>query len=128
MTMRCIAALLALHLAGCATASIEDAVPTAALQPEEASAETPAAADGDADAPGPVFSEPGTYPNLNVVPTPASEQFTPVERQAEAAALRARRQQLAEEVRRRNVRDSTADLRRLAQGHADTALKEIEGR
>ena len=95
---------------GCTTATIEDAVPAAAL-------ETPA---GEA-----AFSTPGDYPNLNVNPAPAATQLTDEERRQEADALRARRQQLAGQGGG-SVRDSSAELRRLGERHASDALKEIE--
>jgi len=124
-TVRRFALSLAALLAGCATASIEDAVPAGALASREDAAggtATPVAA----AAPTPP-STPGTYPNLNIAPTPAAAQITPEEKEAETAELRARREQLAGELRQRDVSDNTSELNRLAQSHADAALKEIQG-
>ena len=116
MTMRHNAVLWAvlslLPAAGCATATIEDAVPAAAL-------EAPA---GEA-----VFSAPGDYPNLNVNPAPAAAQLTDEERRQEAASLRERRAQQADDARANAVHDSSKELRRLGSSHARDVLKEIEG-
>lgn len=101
-----------LAVAGCGTATIEDAVPAAAL-------ETPAQQ--------PAFSEPGEYPNLNVNPQPAAPQFTDEEFKAQTEALRARREQLAGETSAQRATDSSTELRALARSHADRTLQEIEG-
>lgn len=108
-------------LAACATATIEDAVPVSAAPGPPAVEET-ATADGQ-----PVFSAPGEYPNLNVSPQPAAAQLTEAEREAGTADLRARREQLAADTAATGVQDRAEELRRLAQSHADDALKEIEG-
>jgi hypothetical protein len=97
---------------GCATATIEDAVPAGALQQPAQER---------------VFSEPGQYPNLNVNPQPAAPQLTDAEIRAQTAALRARREQQADEARDRDVTDRSSELRRLASRHARDALAEIEG-
>lgn len=103
-------------IAGCGTASIEDAVPAAAL-------EQPAVRPVDAPA---TFSQPGDYPNLNIVPRPAAAQLTESEVEAKAAELRARRERLSGGGG--SAADSSAELRRLAAGHADDALRQIDGR
>lgn len=130
MTMRRIAGLfmlrvapffLAAALAGCSTTNLEDVMPVAALQPEQdAVAETAAAQDQ------PVFSQPGTYPNLNVVPTPAASQITSQQRRETTSELRARRAEVASQGDG-GARDRSAELRRLARTHAEDVLAEIEG-
>ena len=96
----------ALSAAGCASST---------------SADVPAFA-GTAAA-GPIDT--GTYPNLNIAPRAATEQFTPEEAAAKLAALRAARQTQApgataetEEARRRR-------LKLLGDGQSDT-LQVIE--
>lgn len=131
MTMRhnaLLAASLLLPAGGCATATIEDAVPTAALEnpAAEAVADSAAGAQRENPAGGAAFSTPGDYPNLNVVPPSAAAQITDAERRQEADALRARREQLAG-TRAGGVRDGSGELRRLARSHAQETLKEIEG-
>ena len=76
-----------------------------------------------AEAAGPIDT--GTYPNLNIAPRAAAEQFTPEEAAAKLAALEAARQIQApgataetEEARRRR-------LKLLSDGQSDT-LQVIE--
>lgn len=128
MTMRRIAmpaAMLAVLAAGgCATATIEEAVPAGALQHEQA---LQGQDQGQAaQEQGAVFSRPGEFPNLNVIPTPAAPQLTDGERAAQAAALRARRDQVTGAAASRGVADRSTELRRLATTHTDTVLREIE--
>lgn len=113
------AAVLAVALAGCTTASLQDAAPAAALQPEAAGAAAPAGA-------GPAFSTPGTYPNLNIVPTPAATQITAEQKQQTTNELRGKREQVAAQ-KAGSSRDSSAELRRLGRSHAEEALRQIEG-
>lgn len=110
---------LAPLISGCGTATIEDAVPQSALNqpPAPAASEAPSAA---------TFSQPGDYPNLNIVPRPAAPQLTEGEVEAKAAELRMRREQLSGGSAAGG--DRTAELRRLAAGHADDALRQIDGR
>ena len=114
MTMRHIAVLLGgfclVSVGGCASATIEDAVPATAMQPPAQAA----------------FSTPGEYPNLNVKPTPAAAQFTDEELKAQTEALRATREQQAQEADGRRAADRSVELRKLGQSHADAALEEIE--
>lgn len=121
MTMRCLAALAGVVLAGllpagCATATIEDAVPSGALEqaPPGAAASAPAATAG-------------TYPDLNATPAAAAPQISEQEKAAETAELRARREQLARQAQQRGVSDDADELRRLAGSHADETLRQIEG-
>lgn len=118
--MRGIIGLLCLCLAGCATASIEDAVPAGALaEPVAAQAQAAASPAAGQAAAGPA------YPNLNAEPTAAAPQITEEQRASETAALRARRDQIAGRGQGA-VGSSEADLRRLAQRHGEDVLKEIE--
>lgn len=126
------AVALALALAGCTTTNLADAVPEAALQPQPAPVATQAAASDVAPADavpadtGPAFSEPGTYPNLNVIPKPAASQITSRQRSQTTSELREKRAQVAAQGRG-SSRDSSAELRRLGRSHAEEALREIEG-
>lgn len=125
MTMRGIAAILGLFLAGCATATIEDAVPAGALpQAAAAGAVEAAAQTAPAEERAPTA---GTYPNLNVAPAAAAAQITPQQRASETAGLRAKRAQLAQETGGAKATGDAQELRRLASTHADKVLKEIEG-
>ncbi|MBA3446594.1 MAG: hypothetical protein H0T56_03105 [Pseudaminobacter sp.] len=128
-----------LALAGCATATIEDAVPVAEQVPvptpaPTASVETvavaaepaPVAAEPEtvAVAPGPIDT--GTFPNLNVAPQAAAAQISPGEKAANLAGLSAAR---AGQVAPGGATSSAAEklrLRKLAATHAAEALKEIE--
>ena len=105
-----VAAIAVIGLAGCASATIEDAVPVSAAEAQ----------------PAPAFSEPGEYPNLNVIPTPAAAQFTPEERRAETAMLQSIREQQSRTAASQRVENETTELRRLARRHAKQALDEIE--
>lgn len=134
MTMRCIAPLAGLFLAGCATATIEDAVPAGALPQTvaETGAETagshPQAAAPAEAAPAERPPTAGTYPNLNVTPTAAAPQITAQQKSAETADLRAKREALARQDGKTNAGSEERDLRALAKDHGKAALKEIEGR
>lgn len=113
--MRRAAGVLYLLLAGCATASIEDAVPPGALS---------AAAE---DVPAPAAREPaGSYPDLSAEPAAAAPQITEAHRASETAALRARRDRLAGNGGAAAAANPE-ELRRLARRHAKETLKEIEG-
>ena len=125
MTMRCVAAIACVVLAGlvpagCATATMEDAVPASALE------EAPPAADAPAPPAAPEQGA-GTYPNLNVTPAVAAPQISAEQKAAETAGLRARREQLAAQAGQRGVSDDAEALRRLAGSHGEETLKEIEG-
>jgi hypothetical protein len=96
-------------IGGCASATIDDAVPYAAQ-------EAPASpARGAVDT--------GTYPNLNVRPAAAAEQLSPEKSASEIESLKA--------VQARHASppaSATTDpqlLRKLAATHADEALKKI---
>lgn len=161
MTMRRIAALsgtvlAGFVLAGCAKATIEDAVPAGALT--QSPVESPEMQTGrsqdtqssrvvgtDAIAPA------GTYPNLNVAPETAAPQISEQKKAADRTELRSRQAQIAAEGQRLGISQDAATLgtrardrateaqgnalsndgealRRLADRHVEEALKEIEGR
>jgi hypothetical protein len=90
--------------AGCASSTIDGAVP--------------------ADARGPINT--GTFPNLNIPPQPAADQLSPSQSQSDTAALRAAQQQNATAAAVPSGQTDPVLLRRLAASHADDALKEIE--
>ena len=135
MTMRRIAVLsgllgTGLFLAGCATASIEDAVPAGALSqaPHDDALSAAPAAGTDAVAADDAGRAPtaGTFPDLNVAPTAAAPQISPQDKAADTADLRAKRRQLAG----RPPGQATGDggrLRQLARSHGEAVLKELEG-
>ena len=118
--------LAGLFLAGCATATIEDAVPAGALP--QTVAQTPEAAPPAQAAPVERPPTAGTYPNLNATPTAAAPQITEQEKSAEMAELRAKREALARRGGRTDAAGGERDLRNLATDHGAAALKEIEGR
>ena len=117
MTMWRIALMMGImfpSLQACGTATIEDAVPVGALHSAQ-----PAA-------PPATFSATGAYPNLNVIPVPASEQLTEGEVERKTEELRRRRETLSAGG---SVAPSDMQaLRTLGNSHADDALKVIEGR
>lgn len=100
--------LLILPAAGCGTATIDDAVPSAALEaPAAQSAATPEA-----------------YPNLNVPPVAAATQISDAERDETAAELRARRDRL---TGRTSAAPATGDdLRRIGAQHGQQTLDQIQ--
>ncbi len=118
-------AAMAIALAGCTTTNFADAVPEAALQPQPAADTQSAAGVAPADT-GPAFSQPGTYPNLNIIPKPAASQITSRQRSETASELREKRAQVAAQGRG-SAPNSSAELRRLGLSHAAEALREIEG-
>ena len=124
MTMRCIALVFGLFLAGCATASIEDAVPAGALAGADPAAPSGAAPAAAAPERAPTA---GTYPNLNEPRAVAAPQITPGQRASETADLRAKREALARQARGAGTGNGSAELRRIAATHGEEALKEIGG-
>ena len=145
MTMRCIALLsgtflAGFMLAGCATATIEDAVPAGALT--QSQVESPAMptdnmsqaasnseiTQADTGASTTVIGPAGTYPNLNVPPATAAPQISEQKKAADRAELRAYKSQIAAEEQDDALPDDADTLRRLAERQIEEALKEIEGR
>jgi hypothetical protein len=114
-----VAALIAAGvLSGCASATIEDAVPTAAAPQADASAPVETALSG-----GP--KDTGTFPNLNIPRQAANQQLTPEQTTAEIEALKAAQAQQAAKEAGSSSTDP-AVLRKLAETHAQDALKSIE--
>lgn len=99
-------AALALMLAGCASATVDDAVPAGAR--------------------GPVNT--GTFPNLNIPPKQAAAQLTPQQKAAAMAELTAAHRQNTATSAVPSGQTDPALLRKLASSHAADALKEIEKR
>ena len=99
-----------LGLAGCAgtTAGNDEAQPAAA-----AAQQVP-------------FANPGSYPNLNVVPTPAATQLTEAEQAQSTTLLQSIREDQAQTSRTMRPRDDTAELRRIGRTHAEETLGIIE--
>ena len=96
--------VLTAALGGCAGSTIDGAVPTAG---------------------GPVNT--GQFPNLNIPAQAAAPQFTPEEREAGLAELQAAQQRQSGGPGTGVAPAEVQRLKKLAQGHADEALKEIEG-
>jgi hypothetical protein len=138
--LRIVACSILLSLAsGCASTSLEDAVPSASASTEttlpesaprptgvqrgtaSASSQTSSAAATPA---GP--QDTGTFPNLNVVPQVAADQITDEEKAAQTTDLRATQEGTAATAA--SVGKDMADpamLRKLAAQHEADALKKI---
>lgn len=138
MTMRRVVAAASMgmaifYLAGCATATIEDAVPAGALSHTQAHFDAteigdPAGSDnsvGDNSVGSAALAE--TYPDLNAAPTAAAPQISAKDKAERTAALRARRAELARNGAGPAIGDDGAALRQLADRRAEEVLKEIEG-
>jgi hypothetical protein len=97
-------ALMSAALAGCASATVDNAVPTAADAPRDT----------------------GTFPNLNIKPEVATEQISPEEKTAQIEAMQAAREQQAAAGAAGTATTDPVLLRKLAASHASDALKEIE--
>ena len=110
-------------LAGCATATIEDAVPLEALQQEQSEAAT---IDPDVAISSGVPENTGEYPNLNEVQRGEMAQMTPDEKSAYLARLRAARAEQATAGGQTRRTATEAQMKKLAQTHDDETLKEIE--
>jgi hypothetical protein len=96
-------ALMSAALAGCASATIDDAAPTAENMPRDT----------------------GTFPNLNIKPEVATEQISPEEKQAQIEAIQAAKQQQAAAGAAGPATTNPILLRKLAATHANDALKAI---
>lgn len=145
MTMRRIAALTGTVLAGfilvgCATATIEDAVPAGALmqsdvesmsQPVTASPVTasPVMADQQITPASAAYnstSQPAdAYPDLNVRPATAAPQISAQKKAADRAQLQARKMQIAAEGRRNGASQNGETLGALAQERAAEAQSSL---
>ncbi|MER9234262.1 hypothetical protein NKI56_19560 [Mesorhizobium sp. M0622] len=102
----CRMAVVLLAMAGCTSSNIEGAAPAA----------------GFAGA-----KDTGSYPNLNIPPQVAAEQFTDEEKNAKLAQLKAEEQGQAAKGGVVKVADQAA-LDQLAKKHGAEALKQIEGK
>ena len=131
-------AILLLLASGCASTSIEDAVPAASASSEATlpeNAPRPAGAQrGTASATAVAASatEPagpkdtGTFPNLNIPPQVAADQITDDEKAAETTDLRATQQGAATTAAGLGQgMTNPALLRKIAAQHAADALKKI---
>jgi hypothetical protein len=96
-------ALMSVALAGCASATVDNAVPTAENAPRDT----------------------GTFPNLNIKPQVATDQISPEEKQAQIDALTAAKQQQAATGAGGTATTNPILLRKLAATHANDTLKEI---
>ncbi|RUV67272.1 MAG: hypothetical protein EOR30_32970 [Mesorhizobium sp.] len=99
------AAVVLLAIAGCSSTNIEGATPVAATD-------------------GPKNT--GTYPNLNIPPQVAAEQFTEAEKNAKLAQLKADEQ--AQASKGGAVKAADPALNTLARKHGAEALKQIEAK
>ncbi len=111
-------------LSGCATATIEDAVPQGALEQPADAADTEAAEKAvSSGAP----DNTGEYPNLNEVQRGELEQMTPAEKQAYLEKLRAARaEQASGGAKGGGPGARQAELKKIARTHDEEALKQIE--
>lgn len=97
------AAVVLLAIGGCSSTSMEGAAPAASLE-------------------GP--KDTGTYPNLNIPPQVAAEQFTEAEKNANLARLKADEQAQGSKGGAVKVANQAA-LNTLARQHGADALKQI---
>jgi hypothetical protein len=103
----CRMAFFLLAMAGCTSTNIDGATPAAAVGA------------------GPMDT--GSYPNLNIPPQVAAQQFTDAEKNAKLAQLKADAQAQASKGGAPKVADQAA-LNELAKKHGAEALKQIEGK
>lgn len=68
----------------------------------------------------------GSFPNLNIVPKPASTQFTAAQRASKMSELASDRQQTQGSGGAAPPPGDTVEMNRLAKNHAKDALKQIE--
>lgn len=137
MTHRCIrlfqATLFAGALAGCTTASLEDAAPLASvptptvkpdIQETAALADTAIAETAKPAGTAGKASDTGAFPNLNVQPAVAAEQLTAEEKAAKIAELEAAKAGQGNKAGASAA--ELAKLKKLAKTHGSEALKKIE--
>ena len=119
-------------MTGCATATIEDAVPQEALtqsttaEPFDDPADPSLESDVSSEPAGP--NDTGEYPNLNEVQRGALEQMTPEEKQAYLDELNAARAGQTAAGSGSGRSKTRAELEKLARTHHENTLKEIEGK
>lgn len=68
----------------------------------------------------------GSFPNLNIVPKPATSQFTAAQRASKMSELQSDRQQTQGSGGAAPPPGDTAEMNKLAKNHAKDALKQIE--
>ena len=108
---------VAMPLAACTTANLQDAMPV--------SAQAQPAAVGSVPPQSSAYTGPDGYPDLNVPMRAAAPQITDEDFATTSAALRARRDGLA--AGGAGPGTSADDLRRIAGSHADETIRAIEG-
>ena len=107
------AALGVFLLSSCATATIDNAVPQAALESPTATPAQP--------------NNTGQYPNINVLPVGETAQFTPTDEAATRALLDdAKAGQQAQGESTAAYQERLTRLRLLAKSHATDTIKQIE--
>lgn len=120
-----LAVSLSLTLGGCVSASLEDAVPSAAIRTP-----TPLPRPGSQPAlevtSAPAVRNTGAYPDLNIPPESAATPIDATEKDALTRDLSAVRERLAVRAPGNNAEAEAARLRRLAKTHAERQLEEIE--
>ena len=102
---------------GCQSARLSDILPP----PEQSTA--PTRPPSSASSGGPVDTR--SYPNLNTIPKPQTEQLTPAERNAGAGSVAAARNRSVQGAGGATA-DEAARLQQLGQTRGDEVLKEIE--
>jgi hypothetical protein len=115
--------MLSAALAGCASTTMGNVVPTPKASGQVGTASSQSAAANPALSGAPRNT--GTYPNLNIPPKAAADQISPDEKTADTAALQAAQQAKAALAAGEAPTDP-ALLRKLAETHSADALKEIE--
>jgi len=120
-----LACAAALALSGCAGVSIDEAVP-AGTHSSQAATQTASAATVGTGPSAP--RQTGQYPNLNIVPQPATEQFTDAEANATTSELRQAQSRAQRTVQSLSAAGEGERLRVLGNTHGDAVLGEIEAR
>lgn len=117
-------------LSSCATATIDNAVPQAALESpaQQAVPVQPAMAATAPVANAALPDNTGQYPNINVMPVGETEQFTQSDEAATRALLDdAKAGQQAQGESTAAYQERLKRLRLLAKSHASDTIKQIEG-
>jgi hypothetical protein len=113
---------MGLALSGCAGFSIDDAVPAGARTRQVAQTTTAPIVGTGPSAP----RQTGEFPNLNVVPKPAAEQFTEEEATRTTSELLRAQQRARQTVASFSSKGEGERLRRLGDTHGDATIDEIE--
>jgi hypothetical protein len=126
-------------LSSCATATIDNAVPEAAMAaeplpvPVQAGEVAPATTASSAAVPTPTTTlmpkNTGQYPNINVMPVGETAQFTPTDEAATRALLAdAKANQQLQGESTAAYQERLKRLRLLAKTHAKDTISQIEGK